>query len=81
MCYYPNWASDFTPDKVDFRLCTHIAYAFAKYADILAETAKENPGEITVRQFISQKAQHRNVKFLISVGGGGIDNTEISRVS
>lgn len=81
MCYYPNWSTDFTPDKINFSLCTHFVYAFAKYEDISAEIARENPGEITVSQFISQKAQHSNVKYLISVGGGYANNSEISKVS
>lgn len=81
VCYYPNWALDLTPEKIDFSLCTHLVYAFVKYGDISAETVKENPGEISVTHFTSQKAQHSEVKFLISVGGGGADNTEISKVS
>ena len=65
---------------MDFKLCTHIIYAFASYNDISSEKSTKIPGEITVNQFIAQKEKHKNVKFLISVGGGGKDNTPISKV-
>lgn len=60
VCYYTNWSqyrtgyANFTPDKIDTRLCTHVVFAFAKlvdnniepyeWNDIVADTQSQSMG-------------------------------------
>ncbi|XP_059079973.1 probable chitinase 10, partial [Tigriopus californicus] len=69
VCSYPGWpVNDFSPNKVDFSMCTHVIYSFATVSgDFLISNASLNfpnvPGQEEIR------TKYPDLVFLISVGG------------
>lgn len=64
--YYPSWDSDMPPSRIDYRLFTHLAHAFAK---VDADTGAVTAPDLAASRDLCRRAQAAGVKTLLSVGG------------
>jgi len=65
--YYPGWECGLSPDRIDYRLFTHIAHAFAvPGADGLIRSNRFLPS-----RELTDRAHGAGTKVLLSLGGGG----------
>jgi len=70
--YYPAWDSGLPPSKIDYRLYTHLAHAFAA---VNGATGALTVPDRAVSQELCARAHAAGVKVVLSVGGAESDTS------
>ena len=87
VCYFTNWAqyrpgnAKFTPAHIDYDLCTHIIYAFAKIVN--SKLTMTELSDVQMYNEIVKKSKLHNpkLKVLLAVGGYNHESKSVSPFS